>query len=98
MPAPRAPDYTLCALSSLSMSYNPHHLLPLQPTSSGQLTMFFLLEGLLAKAALPVNSVRPAGACGRAASKLNFGTDGSTTDISRQWLEEMRNTDRRHSL
>jgi tripartite-type tricarboxylate transporter receptor subunit TctC len=57
--------------------------------------MFFLIEGLLAKAALPVNSAQELRALASSRpGKLNFGTlgPGSTTDISRQWIEERWNT------
>jgi tripartite-type tricarboxylate transporter receptor subunit TctC len=91
-----APDgYTLCALSSLSLAYNPHTIssLPYNATRDFKpvVNLFFLLEGLMAKAALPVTSIRELQALAAAQpGKLNFGTlgPGSTTDISRQWLEE----------
>jgi len=95
-----APDgYTLCALSSLSLSYNPHTIssLPYNATRDFKpvVNMFFLLEGILTKAALPVNSMKELQALAVAQpGKLNFGTlgPGSTTDISRQWIEEKWNT------
>jgi tripartite-type tricarboxylate transporter receptor subunit TctC len=95
-----APDgYTLCALSSLSMSYNPHTISSLPYNANRDfkpvVNMFFLLEGLLAKGSLPINSVKELQALAVAQpGKLNFGTlgPGSTTDISRQWIEERWNT------
>ncbi len=95
-----APDgYTLCALSSLSMSYNPHTIASLPYNANKDfrpiVNMFFLLEGLMAKGSLPANSLKELQALAMSQpGKLNFGTlgPGSTTDISRQWLEEKWNT------
>lgn len=91
-----APDgYTLCALSSLSLAFNPHTIssLPYNATRDFKpvVNLFYLLEGIMAKAALPVSSMKELQALSVAQpGKLNFGTlgPGSTTDISRQWLEE----------
>jgi tripartite-type tricarboxylate transporter receptor subunit TctC len=57
--------------------------------------LYFLIEGILAKAALPVNSIKELQSL--AVSKpglLNWGTLGpaSTTDIARMWLGELWNT------
>ena len=95
-----APDgYTLCALSSLSIAFNPHTIssLPYNALKDFRpvMNMFYLLEGLMAKSALPVNSVKELQALAATQpGKLNFGTlgPGSTTDISRQWIEERWNT------
>ncbi len=95
-----APDgYTLCSLSSLSLSFNPHTISSLPYNANKDfrpiVNMFFLLEGLMAKGALPVGSEKELQALAAAQpGKLNFGTlgPGSTTDISRQWLEERWNT------
>jgi tripartite-type tricarboxylate transporter receptor subunit TctC len=87
--------HAMCALSSLSIAYNPLTIssLPYDAEKDFRpvINMFFLLEGLIAKAALPVNSIRELQALALARrGELNFGTlgPGSTTDISRQWLEE----------
>jgi len=87
--------HAMCALSSLSIAYNPLTIsaLPYDPDKDFRpvVNMFFLLEGIFAKVALPVNSVREMQALALAKpGVLNFGTlgPGSTTDISRQWLEE----------
>lgn len=93
----RAPKdgHAMCALSSLPLAYNPHTIksLPYDADKDFRpvVNLFFLLEGLLAKSALPVNSVRELQVLALAKpGSLNFGTlgPGSTTDISRQWLEE----------
>ena len=94
------PDgYTICGLSALSLSYNPHTISKLPYDADKDFTpvvnMFYLLEGILAKAALPANSVKELQTFAQKnPGKLNYGTlgPGSTTDISRLWLEEKWNT------
>ena len=91
-----APDgYTVCALSSLSLAFNPHTIssLPYNATRDFKpvVNLFFLLEGLMVKGSLSANSLKELqGLASSQPGKLNFGTlgPGSTTDISRQWLEE----------
>jgi tripartite-type tricarboxylate transporter receptor subunit TctC len=98
--AKAAPDgYTMCGLSALSLSYNPHTISKLPYDADKDfvpvVNMFWLLEGILAKAALPANSVKELQALAQKnPGKLNYGTlgPGSTTDISRLWLEEKWNT------
>jgi tripartite-type tricarboxylate transporter receptor subunit TctC len=98
--AKAAPDgYTICGLSALSLSYNPHTISKLPYDADKDfvpvVNMFWLLEGILAKAALPATSVKELQALAQKnPGKLNYGTlgPGSTTDISRLWLEERWNT------
>jgi tripartite-type tricarboxylate transporter receptor subunit TctC len=95
-----APDgHTICTLSSLPLAYAPFTISSLPYDAEKDFrpvtNMFFLLEGLMTKAALPVNSVKELQALAVASpGKLNFGTlgPGSTTDVSRQWLEETWHT------
>src|SRR5262249_28898430 len=95
------PDgYTLCVVSQDSMSYNVFTMpsLPydperdLKPVSN----LFIVIEGLIAKQALPVRSFDEFRALAVAQSgKLNFGTMGprTLTDGFRQWLGERWHTD-----
>jgi tripartite-type tricarboxylate transporter receptor subunit TctC len=86
---------TLCVVSQDSMSYNVFTMpsLPydperdLKPVSN----LFFVIEGLIAKQALPVSSFEEFHALALAQpGKLNFGTMGprTLTDTFRQWLGE----------
>jgi tripartite-type tricarboxylate transporter receptor subunit TctC len=89
-----APDgYTWCTFSVDTLSINPNIYSKLsydpdrdfKPVSQ----LYWLLEGLMTKASLPVSSVKELQALAVARSgKLNFGTLGpnSNTDIARQWL------------
>lgn len=96
-----APDgYTLCLVSGSSMSFAPHTFakLPYDPDKDLRpvVLLFHLIEGLLAKASLPVNSAQELRAMAVAnPGKLNFGTLGpdSTTDISRRNLGERWKTE-----
>jgi tripartite-type tricarboxylate transporter receptor subunit TctC len=96
-----APDgYTLCVLSLDTLSFNPYVLakLPYDPEKDFKpvTRLFDLVEGLMANASLPVNSVKELQAL--AASKpatLNIATlgPGSATDVFRQWLNERWKTE-----
>ena len=88
------PDgYTLCVLNSDALVFNPHILskLPYDPAKDfAPITnLFFLFEGILAKGALPVNSIAELQAHAKQnPGKVNFGTlgPGSSNDVFRQWL------------
>lgn len=96
-----APDgHTLCLVTGSSMSFAPHTFakLPYDPDKDLRpiTNLFHLIEGLLAKAGLPANSVKELQALAVAnPGKLNFGTLGpdSTTDISRRSINERWKTD-----
>jgi tripartite-type tricarboxylate transporter receptor subunit TctC len=91
--------YTICGLSASSLSFSPNTIRKLPYDADKDFTpivnMFFLQGGILVKAALPVKSMKELQAYAQKnPGKLNFGTlgPGSTTDISRQWLEELWHT------
>jgi tripartite-type tricarboxylate transporter receptor subunit TctC len=98
--AKAAPDgYTICGLSALSVTLNPFIMSNLPYDAEKDFVpvfdMFVLKGGLITKGALPVNSAKELETYVKARpGKLNFGIlgVGSTTDISRQWLEEHWNT------
>lgn len=89
-----APDgYTLCVMNSDAIAFNPHLLstLPYDPAKDfvPVTNLFFLFEGILAKAALPVASIAELhDYAARNPGKVNFGTlgPGSSNDVFRQWL------------
>lgn len=91
-----APDgYTLCAISSAGMSFNPFLVsnLPYDPGRDFApiVNMFTVIEGVVATGALPVSSIAALRALATAkSSSLNFATlgQGSTPDVFRQWLNE----------
>ncbi len=95
------PDgYAFCAFSSDTMSVNPHVFskLPYDPDKDFKAVglLYYLIQGLIASASLPVSSVKDLQAL--AAQKkiaLNFGTLGTGTnpDVFRQWLNERWKTD-----
>jgi tripartite-type tricarboxylate transporter receptor subunit TctC len=95
-----ADGHTLCVVSQDSMSYNVFTMpsLPydperdLKPVSN----LYFVIEGLIAKQALPVHTFAEFRALAQAQpGKLNFGTMGprTLTDTFRQWLGETWRTD-----
>jgi tripartite-type tricarboxylate transporter receptor subunit TctC len=96
-----APDgYTLCVVNSDTMAFNPHLItnLPYDPAKdfTAISNLFFLFEGILAKAALPVNSIAELKAYAmQNPGKVNFGTlgPGSSNDVFRQWLVNEWNVD-----
>src|SRR3954470_1775912 len=96
-----APDgYTVCVLNSDALVFNPHILskLPYDPARdfSPITNLFFLFEGILVKAALPVNTIPELQAYARQnPGKVNFGTlgPGSSNDVFRQWLVNEWNVD-----
>jgi len=98
--AKAAPDgYTLCSLSPDAVSIAPHifNKLPYDPEKDLRpvVQLYFLLEGLFAKTALPVNSVKELVAYEQARSgTLNFGTlgPGSNSDMNRQDLNQLLKT------
>jgi tripartite-type tricarboxylate transporter receptor subunit TctC len=98
--AKAAPDgYTLCVVSPDTMSFNPFTIpnLPYDPDKDfGPVTnMYYVVEGLVAKQALPVNSVGELRTLAAARpDALNFGTLGArtTTDMYRLWLGELWKT------
>ncbi len=89
-----APDgYTLCVVNSDAMAFNPYLLsqLPYDPEKDfvPVTNLFFLFEGILAKAALPVASIAELHDYAKQhPGKVNFGTlgPGSSNDVFRQWL------------
>ena len=98
--AKAAPDgYTLCSLSPDATSVAPHifNKLPYDPETDLRpiVNMFFLLEGMFAKASLPVSSMKELVAYEQARSgTLNFGTlgPGSNSDMNRQDLNQILKT------
>jgi len=96
-----APDgYTLCAISSAGMSFNPFLLsdLPYDPGRDFTpiVNMFTVIEGVVASGTLPVSSIATLRALATAKSGvLNFATlgQGSTPDVFRQWLNEKWGTE-----
>lgn len=87
--------YTLCVVNSDAMSYNPYILNSLSYDPGKDFVpvtnLFFLIEGILAKAALPVNTMAELQAHARNnPGKVNFGTlgPGSSPDVFRQWLDQ----------
>jgi tripartite-type tricarboxylate transporter receptor subunit TctC len=98
--AKAAPDgHTLCVVSPDTMSFNPFTVpnLPYDPDRDFRpvTNMYYVVEGLVAKQALPVKSVEElrALAAGRP-DALNFGTLGArtTTDMYRLWLGDLWKT------
>jgi tripartite-type tricarboxylate transporter receptor subunit TctC len=94
-----ADGYTLCLVSPDTMSFNPLTIpdLPYDPDKdfTPVIDMYHVVEGLIARADLGLNSIADLRA--RAAAqpgKLNFGTLGqrTTTDAFRQWLGEQWGT------
>ncbi len=95
-----SPDaYTYCVVTNTAMSVNPHIIsrLSYDPDKDFKpvTALWFLINGLVATASLPVNSIKELRTL--AVSKpgsLNFATQGSGTgpDIFRQWLNEHWNT------
>jgi tripartite-type tricarboxylate transporter receptor subunit TctC len=85
--------YTLCVMNSDAIAFNPYLLaaLPYDPARDfvPVTNLFFLFEGILAKAALPVASIAELrDYAARNPGKVNFGTlgPGSSNDVFRQWL------------
>ncbi len=98
--AKAAPDgYTLCVVSPDTMSFNPFTIpnLPYDPDRDFRpvTNMYYVIEGLVAKQALPANSVAELRTLAAARpGALNFGTLGArtTTDMYRLWLGELWKT------
>jgi tripartite-type tricarboxylate transporter receptor subunit TctC len=91
--AAAADGYTVCVMNSDALVFNPHILskLPYDPAKdfAPVTNLFFLFEGILAKAALPVNTIAELQAYARQnPGKVNFGTlgPGSSNDVFLQWL------------
>ena len=94
------PDgYTFCILTGDNVSLNPLVFSKLPYDADRDFrpvtNLYFLVEGILVKASLPVNSIKELQAL--AASKpgsLNWGTLGpsTTTDVARMWVGELWNT------
>jgi tripartite-type tricarboxylate transporter receptor subunit TctC len=95
------PDgYTFCILTGDNTSLNPliFPKLPYDPDKQlrGVTNLYFLIEGLLAKASLPANSIAELRALAVAKrGALNWATLGpsTTTDIARRWVGELWNTE-----
>jgi len=95
------PDgYTVCVVNSDAMAFNPHLFsnLPYDPAKDfvPVTNLFFLFEGILAKAALPVSTIAELQAYARKnPGKVNFGTlgPGSSNDVFRQWLAQQWQVD-----
>jgi tripartite-type tricarboxylate transporter receptor subunit TctC len=98
--AKAAPDgYTLCVVSPDTMSFNPFTIanLPYDPDRDFRpvTNMYYVIEGLVAKQALPVSSVDELRTLAAARpDALNFGTLGArtTTDMYRLWLGDLWKT------
>jgi tripartite-type tricarboxylate transporter receptor subunit TctC len=94
------PDgYTLCVVSPDTMSFNPYTVpnLGYDPERDFRpiMDMYHVIEGLIVKKDLPVNSVEELRALAvKEPGKLNFGTLGerTTTDAFRRWLGEQWKT------
>jgi tripartite-type tricarboxylate transporter receptor subunit TctC len=91
--AAAADGYTICLVNSDTMAFNPYILskLPYDPAKDfvPVTNLFFLFEGILAKSALPVNTIAELQAyANQNPGKVNFGTlgPGSSNDVFRQWL------------
>lgn len=98
--AKAAPDgYTFCQVSNTVVSVNPHlySKLAYDPDKDFKpvTLLFYLSQGLIANASLPVNSVKEMQALAAARpGSVNFATlgEGTGPDIFRQWLNERWNT------
>jgi tripartite-type tricarboxylate transporter receptor subunit TctC len=96
-----APDgYTLCTVAADTMSFNPHvfYKLPYDPDKSFKpiIQLYFLIEGVMASASVPAESMKELRALASAKrGLLNFASHGpnSNTDIFRQWLNHQWGTD-----
>jgi len=95
-----ADGYSFCAFSSDTMSVNPHVFskIPYDPDKDFKpvALMYYLIQGLIATASLPANSVKELQALASARTMpLNFGTLGTGTnpDVFRQWLNERWKSD-----
>jgi tripartite-type tricarboxylate transporter receptor subunit TctC len=94
--AKAAPDgYNICGLSALSVALNPFIMSNLPYDAEKDFVpvfnMFVLKGGLMAKAALPVANAKDLEAYVKSRpGQINFGVlgIGSTTDVSRLWLEQ----------
>jgi len=91
--AAAADGYTLCVMNSDAIAFNPYILaaLPYDPAKdfAPVTNLFFLFEGILAKAGLPVGSIAELrDYATKNPGKVNFGTlgPGSSNDVFRQWL------------
>jgi tripartite-type tricarboxylate transporter receptor subunit TctC len=99
--AQAAPDgYTICVTGADAMSYNPFTIgkLSYDPDKDFRpvTNMYFVMEAILAKEALPVNSIDELKKAAVAApGKYNFGTlgSGSTIDTFRRWLNDAWKTE-----
>jgi len=92
--AKAAPDgYTLCVVSSDTMSFNPYTMpnLPYDPERDFKpiTNLFYVIEGIIATSAVPAGSIAELKTAA-AAKSLNFGTlgPGSTPDVFRLWLND----------
>jgi tripartite-type tricarboxylate transporter receptor subunit TctC len=91
-----APDgHTLCVLNNDAMAINPYIFLKLPYDAAKDFrpitNLYYILGGLLTKAALPPNNVREFIAYAQARpGTINFATLGpnTSTDLSRRWLGE----------
>ena len=95
-----ADGHTLCVMNSDAIAFNPHLLaaLPYDPAKdfTPVTNLFFLFEGILAKAALPVASIAELrDYAAKNPGKVNFGTlgPGSSNDVFRQWLVQQWKVD-----
>jgi tripartite-type tricarboxylate transporter receptor subunit TctC len=95
-----ADGHTLCVLNSDALVFNPHILssLPYDPAKDfvPVTNLFFLFEGIVAKAALPVSTIAELQSYARQnPGKVNFGTlgPGSSNDVFRQWLVQQWKVD-----
>jgi tripartite-type tricarboxylate transporter receptor subunit TctC len=94
--AKAAPDgYNICGLSALSLALNPFIMSNLPYDAEKDFVpvfgMFVLKGGLMTRASLPVSNAKDLEAYVKARpGGINFGVlgIGSTTDVSRLWLEQ----------
>ncbi len=96
--AKAAPDgYTLCVVSSDTMSFNPHLRtnLPYDPDRDFRpiSNLFYVIEGVVGSGALPANTIAELKTL-TSSKSLNVGTlgPGSTPDVFRHWLSEQWKT------
>jgi tripartite-type tricarboxylate transporter receptor subunit TctC len=96
-----APDgHTLCVLNNDALAINPYLFAKLPYDAARDFkpisNMYYILGGLLVKAALPVNNVKEFIAYAQSKpGSVNFATLGpnTSTDLSRRWLGELWKAD-----
>jgi tripartite-type tricarboxylate transporter receptor subunit TctC len=101
MCARAAPDgHTLCVLNNDAVAINPHLFTKLPYDAAKDFrpitNLYYILGGLLIKAAVPANSVKEFIAYGQARpGAVNFATLGpnTSTDLSRRWLGQFWKVD-----